>query len=85
MKKAYPEPSKCAVCKCILRKEMVSWHHPRGRIKARLLCFVPLCQRCHDRIHDNGKIARDFGYIQPEHSGGKADANTPNPFGLPPE
>jgi len=87
MKKAYPEPIRCAVpeCRKILHRDQVSWHHPRGRIKARLLCFVPLCLAHHEFCHDHGREARMLGWIQPEFDGRKPDEFTINPFKLPPE
>lgn len=42
-------------------------HHPYGRGSGknlwRLLCFIPVCRRCHDEIHQYPNKARLDGWL----------------------
>ncbi len=74
---------KCEVCKSIGTKGMFHPHHPLGRIGERILRFVWLCPMCHSEIHDNGKWAREQGYLMPEFDGRPRPEGHPNPFNMP--
>ena len=71
---------RCAKCNLGDRKEGLECHHPFGRIGKRILAYVYLCQRCHDWIHSNGRVARDLGWLQPEFDGRPPDQSVPKPW-----
>ncbi len=74
------EWQKCPHCVGYAHKSMMEPHHPFGRVKERLLIYVWICKGLHQWIHDNGKVARELGWIQPQFDGRKADPSLPRPW-----
>jgi tRNA(Ile2) C34 agmatinyltransferase TiaS len=56
------ENPKCKVC---TKANAVDVHHIAGRLGKDLTDvnnFLPVCRKCHDWIHSNGKEARALGF-----------------------
>lgn len=64
----------------LLHVSDVSWHHPFGRVKERIMAFLPLTRAEHAQIHDFGSQSFKLGWLQPEHYGRIRVADWPRPW-----
>lgn len=51
------------LCECCDTAKAQDGHHPFGQNGRRIMVFVVVCRKCHDRIHGNGKWARTEGWV----------------------
>lgn len=70
----------CANCnKTFLRGDLDA-HHTHGRAGRNILRFVFICRSLHTKIHANGKLAREAGWLQPEYDGRQSTEDSPKPW-----
>lgn len=60
-------------------------HHPAGRIKYRILCYVYISPELHRLAHDRAKLAREAGILLPEFDGRESQPGQLDPFSVLPE
>jgi len=58
------EQQVCFVCKTENHKSNMEPHHPKRRLGDNLMYYKYVCQECHRWIHENGKKAKELGYLE---------------------
>lgn len=55
-------------------------HHPFGRAKEAILCYVYISEELHTWCHANSTAARELGWLQPSYEAKPYDPNWPRPW-----
>jgi len=64
---------RCASSGLLMPVHLCEPHHPLGRVKKKLMCYIWISKTAHELIHDHGKQARACGWLLKPFYGGAYD------------